>query len=298
MNIYITTLLSLNPKPKYTNTYLAICARAKIRATNKKDANLICGYTEKHHILPKSFALGGEKDLLNYVYLTGREHFICHKLLTKMFSKGSIFYKQCRWAIQCFAKSKRTPIRILRSKQYEYVKLCAYEANIGKNNPAFGLKRTEASKLAQAIRQHEYVYLINPTTLQERRIHPNNFSKFLAMGYVLSKGTKQQTNEANLKRSITISQTITVFHRKLNLEKRILPTELNDYLQRGYLRGRRSKDWNRIETSKIPNKGRIGIFNLITREKKKIVRNELPYYESIGFVRGFIKNPKRKRINP
>lgn len=39
-------------------------------------------YTEKHHIIPKS--LGGTDNKSNICYLSGREHFLCHWLLTKM----------------------------------------------------------------------------------------------------------------------------------------------------------------------------------------------------------------------
>ena len=42
----------------------------------------ISGYTEKHHIIPKS--LGGSNSKGNLVALTAREHFVCHLLLTKM----------------------------------------------------------------------------------------------------------------------------------------------------------------------------------------------------------------------
>lgn len=42
------------------------------------------GYTEKHHILPKSF--GGSNKKENLVELTIREHYVCHLLLTKMVS--------------------------------------------------------------------------------------------------------------------------------------------------------------------------------------------------------------------
>ena len=45
------------------------------------------GYTEVHHILPRS--LGGGDDKENLVRLTAREHFICHYLLTKMYKKES-----------------------------------------------------------------------------------------------------------------------------------------------------------------------------------------------------------------
>ena len=40
-------------------------------------------YTETHHILPKS--MDGSNDVDNLVVLTGKEHFICHYLLTKIY---------------------------------------------------------------------------------------------------------------------------------------------------------------------------------------------------------------------
>ena len=59
---------------KYTAWYFAIVNKAKERVTE--------GYTEKHHIIPKT--IGGKNDKSNTVVLTAREHFVCHLLLTKM----------------------------------------------------------------------------------------------------------------------------------------------------------------------------------------------------------------------
>jgi hypothetical protein len=59
---------------KYTRWYNQITNRARFRITE--------GYTETHHIQPRS--LGGTDDIDNLVELTAREHFICHWLLTKM----------------------------------------------------------------------------------------------------------------------------------------------------------------------------------------------------------------------
>jgi hypothetical protein len=59
---------------KYTRWYNDITENAKFR--------IIEGYTERHHIHPRS--LGGTNDKDNLVNLTAREHFICHWLLTKM----------------------------------------------------------------------------------------------------------------------------------------------------------------------------------------------------------------------
>jgi hypothetical protein len=64
---------------KYTCWYNNITENAKSR--------IIDGYTERHHILPRS--LGGTNDKDNLVDLTAREHFICHWLLTKMHSGES-----------------------------------------------------------------------------------------------------------------------------------------------------------------------------------------------------------------
>ena len=59
---------------KYTKWYFNIILNAQNRD--------ISGYSEKHHIIPKS--LGGSNKQANLVNLTAREHFICHWLLIKM----------------------------------------------------------------------------------------------------------------------------------------------------------------------------------------------------------------------
>lgn len=59
---------------KYSKLYFSITNNAKNRT--------VCGYYEKHHIIPQS--LGGSNDSQNLVDLTAREHFICHWLLIKM----------------------------------------------------------------------------------------------------------------------------------------------------------------------------------------------------------------------
>jgi hypothetical protein len=60
---------------KYTRWYYNIINAAKARQINN-------GYTERHHVIPKS--LGGNNSKNNLVILTAREHFVCHLLLIKM----------------------------------------------------------------------------------------------------------------------------------------------------------------------------------------------------------------------
>ena len=59
---------------KYHKWYYNIINTARLRES-------VDGYTEKHHIIPKS--LGGSNGKDNLVVLTGREHYICHYLLMK-----------------------------------------------------------------------------------------------------------------------------------------------------------------------------------------------------------------------
>lgn len=70
-------------KNKYTNWYFQIVQKAKTRQT-------LDGYTERHHIIPRS--MGGSDDNDNLVELTAREHFVCHWLLSKM-TEGDDRYK-------------------------------------------------------------------------------------------------------------------------------------------------------------------------------------------------------------
>jgi hypothetical protein len=83
-NPYLHQLQIISTPGKYTTWYCEIITRAIQRASTRKIANQKCGYVELHHILPRSFKLGGVADKLNYAYLTAREHFICHMLLARM----------------------------------------------------------------------------------------------------------------------------------------------------------------------------------------------------------------------
>ena len=61
---------------KYTKIYNNIIDKAKNR--------ILFEYKERHHVLPQS--MGGNNKKENLVYLTAREHFVCHWLLVKMTS--------------------------------------------------------------------------------------------------------------------------------------------------------------------------------------------------------------------
>jgi hypothetical protein len=67
----------------YIKAYENLISTRKIREQ-------ITGYTEKHHIIPKSF--GGTNSTENMVILTAREHFIAHLLLAKMYPESGMVH--------------------------------------------------------------------------------------------------------------------------------------------------------------------------------------------------------------
>jgi hypothetical protein len=70
---------------KYTTWYLSIITQAKLKVNLR-----VTGYYEKHHIIPRCLDGGGGE---NIIKLSAREHFICHRLLTKMFIEKSVLMK-------------------------------------------------------------------------------------------------------------------------------------------------------------------------------------------------------------
>lgn len=113
---------------KYTSWYYKIIENAKTR--------LLTGYVERHHIIPKS--LGGSDDNKNIVSLTAKEHFVCHRLLTKM-TEGNHRYKMLH-ALGGFVQDGGNVRRNITGKQYEIARNATREARIG-------VKHTEETRL-------------------------------------------------------------------------------------------------------------------------------------------------------
>jgi len=68
----------------YSKVYFSTIEKAVTRGWKKARGR------ERHHIIPQS--LGGSNDKSNLVYLSCREHFLCHWLLVKM-TEGEYYHK-------------------------------------------------------------------------------------------------------------------------------------------------------------------------------------------------------------
>lgn len=96
----------------YKSIYDSIIERAKSRGE-------IDGYTERHHIVPRS--LGGRDTKDNIVTLTAREHFICHMCLAR-FTEGKNRAKMITAArFMCVANNPHQD-RYYNSRLYEIAK--------------------------------------------------------------------------------------------------------------------------------------------------------------------------------
>lgn len=83
---------------KYTRWYFNIIEGARSRQKPE-------GYIERHHVIPKS--IGGLNGRDNLVFLTAREHLLCHYLLSKMGRTAEHSVKLHRAFCAMVAKSKK-----------------------------------------------------------------------------------------------------------------------------------------------------------------------------------------------
>lgn len=194
-------------------------------------------YVEKHHIIPRS--CGGSDDKSNIVYLTAREHYISHLLLSKIYYNTE-FYSKMILAINAFQTlSDKRKIK-LNSKLYEKYRNIA--ANfISRNNGELYefngkyLTLLEISKLTNIPRKTLYHRLKKHKSiydclykLRERPKYPYNGKEYSLME--ISKITGIPFKKL---KSAALSQRY----------GRMPPEQLQGYIER-YLKRERSNNWD------------------------------------------------------
>lgn len=122
---------------KYTKWYFSIIKNSKP-----------IGYTEKHHIIPKS--LGGSNKKENLIKLSAREHYIVHLLLMKMCVNKRDREKMAA-AYQHMSKTRNSSTKQrYNSRLYDYHKKIRIkiltEQMSGSGNPMFGKTHSENTR--------------------------------------------------------------------------------------------------------------------------------------------------------
>lgn len=113
----------------YQRIYDSLIERSKDRVLEE--------YKEKHHIVPR--CLGGTNDKNNLVYLTAREHYICHWLLYKIYKSPKLAHA---WHRMCYGSSDN--IRYT-SYTFEYAR-AAHAKEM--SNSLKGVKKSSQHKLS------------------------------------------------------------------------------------------------------------------------------------------------------
>lgn len=137
MNEGVSSVFGTLSSNKYGKWYFSIVERARLK---KMD-----GYVEKHHVIPRS--LGGNNETSNVVELTGREHFVCHLLLSKIFPFGSRERAKMAYALHKMVYGSQKERYIFTSWQYEYVRKIHKENMSGDSNPMFGKHHNSETKI-------------------------------------------------------------------------------------------------------------------------------------------------------
>ena len=123
---------------KYTKYYYKLIQKAKDRNLSKGNGV----YLEEHHIIPKS--LNGSNEPENLVLFTAREHYIAHRLLTKMTDGES--HKKMWLALFCMVSANNC-YKLSKSKTYEKIRSECGKMNSGKNHVRYGTKHNDETKL-------------------------------------------------------------------------------------------------------------------------------------------------------
>jgi hypothetical protein len=125
----------------YAKIYYAITTRAKGR---KKELGL-----ENHHILPAS--CGGTNNKDNLVYLSTKEHLLCHLLLVKIYQNNLVFKKKMIYALWWMSKTARLKGVRVTGRLYEYVR-----EQYNNNHPNKDIERKK--KFAENLKAGVYKY--------------------------------------------------------------------------------------------------------------------------------------------
>lgn len=161
---------------KYTTWYYNIIESAKQYPED--------GYTEKHHIIPKS--MGGSNDTSNLISLSARQHYIVHLLLTKMTSgknRQKMFY-----AMNMIINSPSGD-DIKTSRLYEYVRKNHAEAvSKSKKGTITGFANT-------AGKTHEEIFGKEKSAKIKKSIAKSNSSR------VWSNESKKRVSESQKRRA-------------------------------------------------------------------------------------------------
>lgn len=177
-NIYLSDILSLSIKNKYSTWYQNIILYACKRASSRKQASGLLGYVEGHHILPKFLCTADNQknDQNNIAFLTAREHFLVHWLLAKMIDvkKSNAYYALARMRFDVHSKRNLTSAQYAKSKEYlAKAKSISVPWNLGKSYTTMPCSESRAKNIAAARKNTKKIHC----EYCRKNFDPGNYAK-------------------------------------------------------------------------------------------------------------------------
>lgn len=238
-NVYVDTVWAVSNKSKYAKWYCNIVSNCLSRAASRKEAARLLSSVHGHHIIPVSFQMGGEKDNNNIAFMSHREHFICHWLLTKCF-EGDLHKKMC-WAFGNMRnwdrqyKSARYAHNTKRShtrealEKYKLTMLMKYGVENGGLTSSSRAKASERMKSpsnpvyhisenTKELHRKIQTGIMDSLTAEERSAKYGNFGECNPMfGNTHTEESRNKMRAANLKYTYRLTSPIGIVYKTDNL---------------------------------------------------------------------------------
>jgi 5-methylcytosine-specific restriction endonuclease McrA len=235
---------------KYTRIYYAIIEQAKTRTLP------IDSYVERHHIIPQSFYksrnktgwLSGDCNAKkNFVFLTAREHYICHRLLTKM-TEGLALYKMAN-AMRRLAHSPKTK-KFITSRTYEHISKLQSEVMKGRRCSLETKEKIRQGNLNRLPMTEETRHKLSEAAKRRKGFTPEGRARAIAAntGRKHTEETKQKLREARARQVERQGDVMPAESRKKLSEAakgRVLSTEHKEKIGKGNKGKSRSDEYKR-----------------------------------------------------
>ena len=186
-NIYLTAR-----QLKLKSHYDRLVERGKSRAKTRKQALQLFEYVEGHHIIP--ICMGGPNNKDNIVYLTAREHFVAHQLLSLIYPKipGLIFAVE----LMCVDAYPETGHRKMSNRRYEWIRVRAnrMQRSLNKTNCEYIARMAETANVLTIV-QRQMLVKMRQQGIAFKEIHKELISQGINIAYSTLSGIfRRETN--------------------------------------------------------------------------------------------------------
>jgi hypothetical protein len=186
------------------------------------------GYVERHHIVPRS--MGGSDEAANLVVLTGREHWVAHLLLWKVYRNSQTIQACHMMAMRCKVRGipKVRSSRMYETLRIEHSKLVSERHKItqhGKGNSQYGtcwicnlaLQQNKKISKDEAI-PDGWIIGRNIWNKKERNLKKQNLKEKKIETYLLAEGSIIQNTEMLWNEYIKSQMSLRKFYKTLNVK--------------------------------------------------------------------------------